>query len=144
MQKFPVCCWMGYPRVPNLWNQTHLVPSPSIKKRGESVGWLPEQGKDGITSLSLLEQPDCTCISTQKILINVSSLINSLFGLFSYNFKQYLFIIQHFKYYNLLFLPIHITALIQNGVIPTLIFGRITTTSTPVGSKVDFVCFILL
>ena len=34
-----------------------------LKKRGESVGWLPEEGKDGIkTSLLLPEQPDCTCI----------------------------------------------------------------------------------
>ena len=59
--------WQGL--LPNCWNQTLcLVPSPSIKKQGQSVGWLPEQGKDGITtSLSLPEQPDCTCIHMQKI-----------------------------------------------------------------------------
>ena len=48
--------------VPNRRNQTLcLVPSPAIKKRGESAGWLSEQGKDGITmSLSLPEHNDCT------------------------------------------------------------------------------------
>ena len=52
---FRVSLGVEYILVPNHWNQTMcLVSSPSIKKRGESVGWLPEEGKDGImTSLSL-------------------------------------------------------------------------------------------
>ena len=57
--------------VPNCWNQTLcLVQSSSITKQGECVGWLQEEGADGImTSLSLPEQPDCTFIHVQKILI---------------------------------------------------------------------------
>ena len=75
--RIKVLKWHYLDLVPNRWNQTLcLVPSPSIKKRGESVGWLPEEGKDGITtSMSLPEQPDCTCVHMQKILINVTNLI---------------------------------------------------------------------
>ena len=60
--------------VPNRWNQLLcLVPSPSIKKRGESAGWLSEQGKDSITmSLSLPEHPVCTCIHMQNIVIKLN------------------------------------------------------------------------
>ena len=63
--------------VPNrVWKSVSLVPSPSIKKRGQSASWLSEEGKDRImTSLSLLEQPNCTCIHMQKILIKVTNLI---------------------------------------------------------------------
>ena len=50
-------------------NSVSITP---INKLGESVGWLPEEGKDGITTLtymSLPEQPDCRPTSCVQQLI---------------------------------------------------------------------------
>ena len=101
--------------VPNRWNQTLcLVPSPSIKKRGESDGWLSEQGKEGITmSLSLPEHPVCTC----RILL--SNLIDELIWIVVLLYEIIFVDISTFVE---LFISLKHTLrlLIQNGVIQPL------------------------
>ena len=82
--------------VSNRWNQTQVC---QIKNKiRKSAGWLPEKGKDWITtSLSLHRNSLIVhAFTCRKYLIKVTNLIKQFFGLFSLHFKQYLYIIQHF------------------------------------------------